>query len=184
MDDPRESQMLNEAGVPVRPLGKTGVTVSVLGFGGGHFCRKHISEADSIRLVHEAIDRGVTFMDNAWEYHGGESERRMGLALEGGRREKVVLMTKVCGRDAKTAEEHLHESLRRFKTDMIDVWQFHEMNYDNDPDWICSTGGALDAAIRARVRHRVARESRTRCRDREEPLCDVRGRTKRTVGGR
>lgn len=150
MADPRNSQITNEAGVPVRPLGKTGLMVSVLGFGGGHFCREHISEAESIRLVQEAVDRGVTFMDNAWEYHGGESERRMGLALEGGRRDRVVLMTKVCGRDAKTAEEHLHESLHRFKTDWIDVWQFHEMNYDNDPDWICSAGGALETALKAR----------------------------------
>lgn len=150
MYDPRDSQTINEAGMPVRPLGKTGLTVSVLGFGGGHFCRKHISESESVRLVQEAVDRGVTFMDNAWEYHGGESERRMGLALHGARRDRVVLMTKVCGRDAKTAEQHLHESLKRLRTEVIDVWQFHEINYDNDPDWICSADGALEAAIKAR----------------------------------
>jgi len=141
--------MSHTADIPTRPLGKTGLTVSILGFGGGHFCRKHLTEQDSIRLVQTAIDSGITFLDNAWEYHGGESERRMGLALAG-RRDKVVLMTKVCGRDARTAEQHLHESLTRLKTDVIDVWQFHEVNYDNDPEWICGPGGALEAAIKAR----------------------------------
>jgi predicted aldo/keto reductase-like oxidoreductase len=96
-----------------------------------------------------AIEAGVTFMDNAWEYHQGESERRMGLALQG-RRDRVTLMTKVCGRDRQTAETQLHESLRRLQTDVIDVWQFHEINYDNDPDWIFQSGGALEAALAAR----------------------------------
>ena len=141
-------QQTNSA-LPQRPLGETGVDVSIIGFGGGHYCRKHLSEAQSVRLVQEAVDNGVTFMDNAWEYHKGESERRMGIALEG-RRDKVVLMTKVCGRDAETAEAHLHESLRRLRTDVIDVWQFHEINYDNDPEWIFAEGGAIEAAERAR----------------------------------
>jgi predicted aldo/keto reductase-like oxidoreductase len=88
-------------------------------------------------------------MDNAWEYHDGESERRMGVALQG-RRDQVTLMTKVCGRDRKTAETHLHDSLRRLQTDVIDVWQFHEINYDNDPDWISRADGALEAALAAR----------------------------------
>ncbi len=145
----------NDAGIPVRELGRTGLKVSIIGFGGGHFCRKHLDEAASVRLVQTAVDEGVTFMDNAWDYHDGESERRMGIALEGGRRDKIVLMTKVCGRDRKTAEENLHESLRRLKTDVIDVWQFHEMNYDNDPDWVCGTGGALEAAIAAKKAGKV-----------------------------
>lgn len=135
--------------IPQRPLGRTGLTVSIIGFGGGHFSRKYISEQESIRLVQAAIDQGVTFMDNAWEYHGGESERRMGLALQG-RRDKVVLMTKVCGRDARTAEANLDESLRRLQTETIDVWQFHEINYDNDPDWLFAPGGAIEAAVKAR----------------------------------
>jgi predicted aldo/keto reductase-like oxidoreductase len=141
--------MAEENGIPTRQLGKTGLEVSIIGFGGGHFCRKHISEAESVRLVQTAVDCGVSFMDNAWEYHDGESERRMGIALQG-RRDKVVLMTKVCGRDRQTAEDHLHESLRRLQTDVIDVWQFHEINYDNDPDWIFSDGGAMEAALAAR----------------------------------
>ena len=140
--------------IPTRQLGKTGLEVSILGFGGGHFARKHISVEQSVALVQRAIDAGVNFMDNAWEYHDGESERRMGLAIEG-RRDQVVLMTKVCGRDRVTAEEHLHESLERLKTDVIDVWQFHEINYDNDPDWICSADGALEAAEAARKAGKV-----------------------------
>ena len=97
----------NEAGIPIRELGKTGLKVSIVGLGGGHFCRKHIDEVASVRLVQTAIDEGIPFMDTAWDYHEGESERRMGIALKG-RRDKVVLMTKVCGRDRKTAEENLH----------------------------------------------------------------------------
>jgi predicted aldo/keto reductase-like oxidoreductase len=139
----------NAAGLPVRELGKTGLKVSIIGFGGGHFVRPHLDEQMSVRLVQTAIDAGVTFMDNAWEYHQGESERRMGLALKG-RRHQVTLMTKVCGRDRKTAETQLHDSLRRLQTDIIDVWQFHEVNYDNDPDWISRAEGALEAALAAR----------------------------------
>jgi len=139
----------NDGGIPIRPLGATGVKVSVLGFGGGHIARQYIPLAESVRLIQSAIDQGVSFMDNAWEYHQGESERRMGLALAG-RRDKVTLMTKVCGRDAKTAEAQLHESLERLRTDVIDVWQFHEINYDNDPDWIFAADGAIEAAVKAR----------------------------------
>ncbi len=139
----------NKGGLPVRKLGKSGLEVSIIGFGGGHCVRPEIDEQTTVRLVHMAIDAGVTFMDNAWEYHDGESERRMGLALKD-RRDEVTLMTKVCARDRQTAEEQLHESLRRLQTDVIDVWQFHEINYDNDPDWIFRADGALEAAVAAR----------------------------------
>ncbi len=146
----------NTEGVPIRPLGRSGIKVSLLGFGGGHFCRKHLSEQDSIGLVQRAVDEGISFYDNAWEYHGGESERRMGLALaEGGRRDKITLMSKVCGRDRKTAEEQLEESLRRLKTDVIDLWQFHEVIYDNDPDWLFASGGAIEAARAAKQAGKV-----------------------------
>lgn len=144
----------NDAGMPIRSLGRSGIKVSLLGFGGGHFSRKHLSVDDSVQLVRTAIDRGVTFMDNAWEYHGGESERRMGIALEG-RRDQVVLMTKVCARDRKTALEQLDESLQRLKTDHVDVWQFHEINYDNDPDWLAAADGAMEAAEAARKAGKV-----------------------------
>ena len=138
----------NDAGIPMRMLGRTGLKVSIIGLGGGHHARPD-DERTSFRLVHEAVDRGVTFMDNAWEYWNGEAERRMGIALEG-RRDKVTLMTKVCARDRKGAEEQLDDSLRKLKTDVIDVWQFHEINYDNDPDWVFQPGGAIEAAIAAR----------------------------------
>ncbi len=139
----------NAGGVPVRELGKTGVNVSIIGFGGGHFIRPTIDEAMSVRLVQTAIDEGVDFIDTAWEYHGGESERRMGLALQG-RRDRVTLMTKVCARDRKTAEAQLHDSLTRLQTETIDLWQFHEVNYDNDPEWIFRAEGAIEAALAAR----------------------------------
>ena len=139
----------NAAGIPVRELGRTGLEVSIIGFGGGHSVNPNIDERTTVRLIQEGIDAGITFMDNAWEYADGEAERRMGIALEG-RRDQVVLMTKVCGRDRQTAEDQLNESLRRLRTDVIDVWQFHEVNYDNDPEWIFRPGGAIEAALAAR----------------------------------
>ena len=139
----------NAAGIPIRALGTTGTKVSIVGFGGGHYCRKHIDENTSVRLIQTAVDQGMTFMDNAWEYHDGESERRMGIALAG-RRDKVTLMTKVCGRDRQTAQTHLEDSLRRLKTEVIDIWQFHEINYDNDAEWIFESEGAIRAAEAAR----------------------------------
>lgn len=139
----------NAGGLPVRQLGKRGPKVSIIGFGGGHYVRPTIDEATSISLIHAAIDAGVDFMDTAWEYANGESERRMGLALHD-RRDKVTLMTKVCARDRKTADEQLHDSLRRLRTDVIDVWQFHEVNYDNDPEWIFQAEGAIESALAAR----------------------------------
>ena len=139
----------NGAGLPTRVLGRSGVEVSILSFGGGHFCRQHLNESESVRLVRRAVDEGVSFFDNAWEYHGGESERRMGIALAG-IRDRVTLMTKVCARDRAGATAQLDESLTRLKTDRIDVWQFHEINYDNDADWIGGIDGALEAALAAR----------------------------------
>ena len=126
----------------------------MVGLGGGHVCRKHLRPEDSIKLIQVAVDEGITFMDNAWDYWDGESERRMGKALQG-RRDDVVLMTKVCGRDRKTAEEHLHDSLTRLQTDVIDIWQFHEINYDNDPEWLFRSGGAIEAAVAAQKAGKV-----------------------------
>lgn len=131
--------------IPIRPLGQTGIQVSILCLGGGHIGRKSIDADLSVRIMQKAVDDGVTFFDNAWEYNDGESELRMGRALRG-RRDKVFLMTKVCSRDRRGAERELEESLRRLETDRIDLWQFHEVNYANDPEWIFAPGGAAEAA--------------------------------------
>lgn len=128
--------------------------VSILGVGGAHLAEA--GQKDAIRIVREAIDRGVTFLDNAWEYGEGKSERWMGLALQDGYRERVTLMTKCCAhrRDYKTAMAQLDESLTRLRTDRIDLWQFHEMIYDNDSDWLFDRG-ALDAALEAREQGKI-----------------------------
>ncbi len=144
----------NSTGVPTRPLGKTGVNVSILGVGGWHvgFIK---DQKEAIKLMHTALDEGITFFDNAWDYHDGGSEEIMGKALaEGGRRNQCFLMTKNCARDAKGTRQHLEDSLRRLKTDHIDLWQFHEVNYDNDPDWIVEQG-ALAEAIKAQKEGKV-----------------------------
>jgi predicted aldo/keto reductase-like oxidoreductase len=135
--------------IPTRPLGKTGAHVSILCLGGWHIGQPAIGEAEAERIMHAAIDHGVTFFDNAWDYHDGGSEELMGKALAaGGRRQKVFLMTKNCGRDAATTRQHLEDSLRRLRTDVIDLWQFHEINYDNDPEWVVERG-ALAEALKA-----------------------------------
>lgn len=139
----------NDGGIPLRPLGKTGQMVTLLTLGGFH-STQHENEADSIRLIQRAVDEGIHFMDNAWDYHNGVAEERMGKALaEGNRREKVFLMTKCCGRTAREAQSNLEDSLRRLRTDHLDLWQFHEICYDNDPEWIFSPGGAIETGLKA-----------------------------------
>jgi len=139
----------NEGGIPLRALGRTGQKVTMICLG-GHHSTKHEDEKESIRLIQRAVDEGIHFMDNCWDYHDGVAEERMGKALaEGGRRDKVFLMTKVCGRTAKEAQSNLEDSLRRLKTDHLDLWQFHEMVYDNDPDWIFAEDGAIHTALKA-----------------------------------
>jgi predicted aldo/keto reductase-like oxidoreductase len=139
--------------IPRRPLGRTGETVSALGLGGYHLGAVG-TEREAIALVHRAIDDGITFMDNAWEYHDGVSELRMGKALANGWRQRVFLMTKVCthGRDARTAMRQLEESLRRLKTDHIDLWQVHEVAYAGDPDRHFMKGGVIEALDRAKAK--------------------------------
>ena len=137
--------------VPLRPFGRhTNVSVSALALGGYHLGEVK-SVRESIRVVHAAIDAGVTFMDNAWEYHEHESEIRMGRAIQD-RRERVFLMTKVCthGRDAQVAMRQLEDSLRRLKTDYLDLWQVHECAYYNDPDRHFARGGVIEALDRAK----------------------------------
>ena len=141
-------------GLPTRPLGKTGERVSVLALGGWHIgAVKDPQEA--VKIMHAAIDEGLTFFDNAWDYHDGGSETVMGKALAtGGKRKQVFLMTKNCARDAKGTRQHLEDSLRRLQTDHLDLWQFHEINYDNDPDWIIEKG-ALKEALKAQKEGKV-----------------------------
>jgi predicted aldo/keto reductase-like oxidoreductase len=144
-------QRTNPGGIPLRPLGKTGEMVSLLCLGGHSSTnRQKMSEQQSLRLIQRAVDEGITFMDNCWDYHDGGAEERMGKALaEGGRRDKVFLMTKVCGRTAKESQSNLEDSLRRLKTDCIDLWQYHEIVYDNDPDWIFAADGAFQVGLKA-----------------------------------
>jgi len=139
--------------IPSRPLGRAGERVPIVGLGGYHIGVP--PEAEAIRIMHEAIDQGMTFFDNAWGYHEGGSERVMGKALAtGGRRDKVFLMTKVCDRDYQGAKRQLEQSLRRLRTDRIDLWQFHEINWDVDADWLFDRGG-IRAAIEARKEGKV-----------------------------
>lgn len=116
-----------------RDLGSTGEKVSLIGVGGWHLGLKHVDRKTALRIVDEAIDRGINFMDNCWDYNGGVSEKRMGKALEGGKREKVFLMTKIDGRTKKIAAEQIDESLKRLKTDRIDLCQHHEILRFEDP---------------------------------------------------
>ena len=143
-------------GLPTRSLGRTGEKVSLLCLGGWHIGSVKDTQ-EAIKIMHAAIDNGLTFFDNAWDYHDGGSEEIMGKGLaEGGYRKKCFLMTKNCGRDAKTVQQHLDDSLRRLRTDVIDLMQFHEINYDNDPEWIEKRGcfKVLEKAKKAgKVRH-------------------------------
>jgi len=125
--------------------------VSVLCLGGHSSTNpKKLTEAESLRLIQRAVDEGITFMDNCWDYHDGLAEERMGKALaEGKRREKAFLMTKCCGRNVKDATSNLEDSLRRLKTDHLDLWQFHEIVYDSDPDWVFAEDGAIHAGLKA-----------------------------------
>jgi aryl-alcohol dehydrogenase-like predicted oxidoreductase len=139
-----------------RRLGRTGEWVSLVGLGGNHI-GKQADENDSIHLIRSAIDRGITFMDNCWDYNNGQSEIRMGKALRDGYREKVFLMTKIDGRSKEEASRQIDESLKRLQTDHIDLLQHHEIICLNDPDRIFAEGGAHEALLEAKkagkIRH-------------------------------
>jgi aryl-alcohol dehydrogenase-like predicted oxidoreductase len=138
-----------EGGMPLRPLGHTGEKVSALGLGGYHIGGQADEQA-SIRLIRTAIDRGITFMDNCWDYHDGGSEVRMGKALRDGYRQKVFLMTKIDGQTRKLAASQIEESLQRLQTDHIDLMQFHEVIRMGDPDRIFGPGGSMEAMLAAK----------------------------------
>lgn len=133
--------------MPMRTLGQTGQKVSILCLGGYHMGMK--DEAEAIRIVHAAIDAGVNFLDNAWKYNNGRSEEWMGTALKGGKRDKVFLMTKSDKRDRKAALKELEDSLRRLKTDHLDLWQIHEI-MPGHPAKALAPGGSLDAFVQAK----------------------------------
>lgn len=135
-------------GIPYRRLGRTGEMVSVVGVGGYHLGRQ-ADEQEAIRIVRTAIDGGINFLDNCWDYNAGASEIRMGKALRDGYRDRAFLMTKIDGRNKDTAARQIDESLRRLQTDCIDLMQFHEVIRMTDPERVFGAGGALEAVIAA-----------------------------------
>ena len=137
-----------DAPVPKRTLGRTGEKVSIIGLGGYHLGVP--DEAESLRIIRTALDSGVNFLDNCWDYNDGQSEVRMGKALRDGYRQKAFLMTKIDGRTKKAAAEQMDESLRRLQTDHIDLLQFHEIIRDTDPDRIFAPGGGMEAVLEAK----------------------------------
>jgi predicted aldo/keto reductase-like oxidoreductase len=136
--------------MPHRTLGSTGERVSAIGLGGHHLGMKSVDEKLALRIIHRALDRGINFLDNSWDYNEGASEERMGKALADGRRDRVFLMTKIDGRSRKEAERQLHESLKRLKTDCIDLVQHHEVIRFDDPHRIFDPEGAHAALEDAR----------------------------------
>jgi len=150
-----EKSRYNSGEIPRRPLGRTGVAVSALALG-GYSLGLVKPQREAIKIAQEAIDAGITFMDNAWEYHDGLSEEIMGKALVG-HRQGVFLMTKVCthGRGRRVAMRQLHESLKRLKTDYLDLWQVHEVIHDNDPELHFAKGGVIEALEQAKREGKV-----------------------------
>ena len=136
--------------IPYRPLGATGEQVSLVGLGGFHLGLPRVTEADAIRIVRGALDQGVNFLDNSWDYNDGQSELRAGKALRDGYRAKAFVMTKVDGRTRKEAAKQIDESLKRLGTDYVDLMQHHEVIRFEDPDRIFAEGGAMEAFLAAR----------------------------------
>jgi len=142
--------------IPKRRLGRTEEMVSMIGMGGFHLGQPSTPDADAIKLIHAGIDRGITFLDNSWDYNNGTSELRMGRALSvGGYRDKVFLMTKIDGRTKAAAAAQIEESLNRLLTDRLDLLQFHENIRPDDADRIFAEGGALEAALAAKAAGKV-----------------------------
>jgi aryl-alcohol dehydrogenase-like predicted oxidoreductase len=149
--------MTSSGSVPRRPFGRTGEDVSLLGVGGFHIGTQP-TEEDSIRLMHAAFDAGVTFLDNAWEYNAGISEVRMGNAIRTWRnRDELFVMTKDCAHDRKAPNSmvKLEQSLRRLQVEALDLWQLHEVVWEDDPDWIFAPGGSAEALLKAKEQGKV-----------------------------
>ena len=143
-----------QTGMPHRTLGRTGEKVSLMGLGGSHIGRQK-DEQESIQIIRTAIDNGVNFLDNCWDYNGGESEVRMGKALRDGYRQRAFLMTKIDGRTRKAATEQLEQSLQRLQTDRIDLLQFHEVIRMEDPERIFAPGNGMEAIVEAQKAGKV-----------------------------
>jgi len=144
-----------KSGIPYRTLGQSGEKVSMVGIGGYHLGKPELDAQESIRIIRMALDEGINFLDNCWDYNGGESEVRMGKALRDGYRNKAFLMTKIDGRSKSAATKQINESLTRLQTDRIDLLQFHEIIRDSDPDRVFAAGGALEAALEAQKAGKV-----------------------------
>lgn len=142
-------------GMLYRALGRTGERVSAIGLGGYHIGKSSLTEQESIQLMRQAIDLGITFMDNCWDYNDGVSEVRMGKALKDGYRNKVFLMTKIDGRTKEAATQQINDCLQRLQTDHVDLMQFHEVIRLEDPDRIFAEGGAMEAMLEAKKAGKV-----------------------------
>src|SRR5580704_17893708 len=138
----------SKTGMTYRTLGRTGEKVSMMGLGGYHIGNQK-DEQESIRIIRTALDSGINFLDNCWDYNGGESEVRMGKALRDGYRQRAFVMTKIDGRTKKAAAQQIEESLQRLQTDHIDLLQFHEIIRMEDPDRVFAAGGGMEAAVEA-----------------------------------
>src|ERR1700686_345678 len=143
-----------KAEVPRRTLGRTGEKVSMVGLGGYHIGSQK-DEQESIRIIRTALDSGINFLDNCWDYNDGHSEIRMGKALRDGYRQRAFVMTKIDGRTKKAAAQQIEESLRRLQTDRIDLLQFHEIIRMEDPDRVFAAGGGMEAAVEAQKAGKV-----------------------------
>ncbi len=148
------SRAAETATVPMRVLGRSGEKVSMVGLGGYHLGMQ-ADEQESIHIIRSALDSGINFLDNCWDYNGGQSEVRMGKALRDGYRQKAFLMTKIDGQTRQAASQQLEESLRRLQTDHIDLLQFHEVIRDTDPDRIFAKGGGMEAVLDAKKQGKI-----------------------------
>ncbi len=142
------------AEVPRRALGRTGEKVSMVGLGGYHIGSQK-DEQESIRIIRTALDNGINFLDNCWDYNGGESEVRMGKALRDGYRQRAFVMTKIDGRTRKAAAQQIEESLRRLQTDHLDLLQFHEIIRMEDPERVFAAGGGMESVVEAQKAGKV-----------------------------
>ena len=146
--DPKVPRSESRNGIPYRTMGRSGERISLIGLGGYHL-GKQADAQESIRIIRTGLDEGINFLDNCWDYNGGESEIRMGNALRDGYRQKAFLMSKIDGRNKGAAASQISESLRRLQTDRIDLLQFHEVIRDTDPDRIFAEGGGMEAVLEA-----------------------------------